>query len=136
MLECNSLGLAMMGGHRLRSAFNAVLNGHADTVIIMENDLYRHVKDAAVDEFLSKCKNVIVIDHSPNETTTKASMLIPAGTFAESDGIVVNNEGRAQRFFQVYESTEVVQESWRWLLNIGNAGRQSEIEVSGKILKM
>lgn len=119
MLECNSLGLAMMGGHRLRAAFNAVLNGHADTVIIMENDLYRHVKDAEVDAFLSTCRNVIVIDHSPTETTAKSSMLIPAGTFAESDGIIVNNEGRAQRFFQVYESTEVIQESWRWLLNIG-----------------
>jgi NADH-quinone oxidoreductase subunit G len=119
MLENNSLGLAMMGGHRLQSAFNAVLNGHADTAIIMENDLYRHGNAAAVDEFLSKCKNVIVLDHSPSETVSKASVVIPAGTFAESDGIIVNNEGRAQRFFQVYEATDVIQESWRWLLSIG-----------------
>jgi NADH-quinone oxidoreductase subunit G len=117
-LECNSLGLAMMGGHRLHSAFNAVLNGHADTVIIIENDLYRHGIDAEVNEFLSRCKNIIAIDHTRSETTAKASMVIPAGTFAESDGIIVNNEGRAQRFFQVYESTEVIQESWRWILNI------------------
>ena len=46
-------------------------------------------------------------------------MVIPAGTFAESDGTLVSNEGRAQRFFQVYEATDVIQESWRWLLNIG-----------------
>jgi predicted molibdopterin-dependent oxidoreductase YjgC len=26
-----------------------------------------------------------------------------AASFAESDGTVVNNEGRAQRFFQVYD---------------------------------
>ncbi len=117
--ECNSLGLAMMGGHRLQSAFNAVLNKHADTAIIMENDLYRHSKTSIVDEFLKTCKQVIVLDHSIHATTKKAGFLIPAGTFAESDGIIVNNEGRAQRFFQVYESTDVIQESWRWLLNIG-----------------
>ncbi len=119
MLECNSMGLAMMGGHRLHSAFNAVLNGHADTVIIMENDLYRHGKTTAVNEFLSKCKQVIVLDHLNHATVAKASMVIPAGTFAEADGTVVNNEGRAQRFFQACQPTDAVQESWRWLLDIG-----------------
>lgn len=123
--ECNSLGLAMMGGGRLQGAFNAVLNNHADTAIIMENDLYRHGKTPEVDAFLKKCKQVIVLDHSNHATAQKANFLIPAGTFAESDGTLVNNEGRAQRFFQVYEATEVIQESWRWLLNIGvSAGNE------------
>jgi NADH-quinone oxidoreductase subunit G len=118
--ENNSLGLAMMGGHRLNSACDAVLNGHTDTVIIMENDLYRHGKKDIVDEFFRQCKNVVVFDSMPHATTEKATIVIPAGTFAESDGTLVNNEGRAQRFFQVYESsTNVVQESWRWILNIG-----------------
>jgi NADH-quinone oxidoreductase subunit G len=116
--ECNSMGLAMMGGHRLNSAFNAVMNDHADAVIIIENDLYRHAKTDVVDKFLGKCKHVIVIDHTPHATTAKASILIPAGTFAESDGTLVNNEGRAQRFFQVHESSQVIQESWRWLMGI------------------
>lgn len=116
--ECNSMGLAMMGGHRLHSAFNAVLNGHADTVIIMENDLYRHGKAPVVDEFLKKSKQVIVFDHTPHATSEKAHILIPAGTFAESDGTLVNNEGRAQRFFQVHECSSLIQESWRWLLQI------------------
>jgi len=123
MPECNSLGLAMMGGHRLNSAFNALLNGHADTVIVMENDLYRHGYASVVDEFLNRCKTVIVLDHSTQATTKKSHFVIPAGTFAESDGTIVNNEGRAQRFYQVYESTDVIQESWRWLLYMGtNAG--------------
>jgi NADH-quinone oxidoreductase subunit G len=117
--ECNSLGLAMMGGGRLNDAFDAVLHGHADTVIIMENDLYRHGNEKVVDSFLQKARKVIAIDHSNTATVRKAHVVIPAGTFAESDGIIVNNEGRAQRFFQVYEATDVIQESWRWILNIG-----------------
>ena len=116
--ECNSMGLAMMSGHRLNSAFNAVMNEHADTVIIIENDLYRHAKHEVVDRFLGKCKQVIVIDHTPHATTAKATVLIPAGTFAESDGTLVNNEGRAQRFFQVHECSPLIRESWRWLLQV------------------
>ena len=118
--ECNSMGLAMMSGHRLNSAFNAVINDHADTVIIIENDLYRHAQHGVVDKFLGKCKNVIVIDHTPHLTSKKASIVIPAGTFAESDGTLVNNEGRAQRFFQVHECSPLIQESWRWLLQIAH----------------
>jgi NADH-quinone oxidoreductase subunit G len=117
--ESNSMGLAMMGGHRLNSAFDAVLNGHADTVIVMENDLYRHGRTDLVDEFLKECKRVVLFDHAHHATAKKSHVIIPAGTFAESDGTLVNNEGRAQRFFQIYESTEVIQESWRWLLSIG-----------------
>ena len=118
-----------MGGHRLNGAFNAVMNGHADTVIVMENDLYRHANATTVDNFLKKCKTVIVLDHSTNATSKKSQFVIPAGAFSESDGIIVNNEGRAQRFYQVYESKDTVQESWRWLMNMGiNAGnaRMSE----------
>lgn len=125
--ECNSLGLAMMGGHRLNAAFNAVLNGHADTVIVMENDLYRHGTAQVVDEFINNCKCVIVLDHSMQATAMKSHFVIPAGTFAESDGTIVNNEGRAQRFYQIHESTDVIQESWRWLLYMGTDAGNSRI---------
>lgn len=117
--ECNSLGLALMGGRRLDAAFDAVGNGHADTVIIMENDLYRHGREETVTRFLTKCSHVVVFDSLPNSTVRRASVVMPAGTFAESDGTLVNNEGRAQRFFQVFESGNDIQESWRWILDIG-----------------
>jgi NADH-quinone oxidoreductase subunit G len=116
--ECNSMGLAMMGGHRLHSAFNVIINGHADTVIVLENDLFRHGKTDQVDKFLKKAKHVIVLDHTPHATAQHAHVLIAAGTFAESDGTLVNNEGRAQRFFQVHECPVPIQESWRWLLQV------------------
>ena len=118
--ECNSLGLALMEGHALENAFEKARTDQADTAIILENDLYRHSDSKIVDEFLSKCKSVIVIDHSPHATTSKAQWQIPAGTFAEADGTLINNEGRAQRFFKVYEKSNV-KESWRWLMRIGAA---------------
>ncbi|PSR52589.1 NADH-quinone oxidoreductase subunit G [Adhaeribacter arboris] len=117
--ECNSLGLAMMGGHRLESAMEAIQNGYSDSVIILENNLYRSTDKVTVDSFLKNAKQVVVLDHLHHATSDKAHILLPAGTFAEADGTLVNNEGRAQRFYQVYPTAEDIQESWRWLIQIG-----------------
>lgn len=116
--ECNSLGLEMLGGHRLDSALAVLRNGDADTLVILENDLYRRADKHTVDELLELAKEVIVVDHLYNPTTEKATVILPAGTFAEADGTIVNNEGRAQRYYQVFVPKGEIQESWRWFLQI------------------
>ena len=113
--ECNTVGAALMGGRPLSAAFQAVRDGQADTVIILENDLYRRAPAAEVDAFLNTAAHVIVLDHLANPTTEKADLVLPAGTFAESDGTFVSSEGRAQRFFQVFVPENEVSASWRWL---------------------
>ena len=113
--ECNTVGAALIGGSPLTAAFEAVTNGRADTVIILENDLYRRAPAAEVDAFLAATKHVIVLDHLANPTTEKAELQLPAGTFAESDGTFISSEGRAQRFFQVFAPQNEVLASWRWL---------------------
>ncbi|WP_347156681.1 NADH-quinone oxidoreductase subunit NuoG [Pontibacter chitinilyticus] len=125
--ECNSMGLAMLKGHKLESAFEAVLNGYADTVLILENDLYRRASAATVNAFLNSSKQLIVLDYLHHATTEKAGILLPAGTFAEADGTLVNNEGRAQRFYQVYPTVEEIQESWRWLAELGTIMAHEQI---------
>jgi NADH-quinone oxidoreductase subunit G len=125
--ECNSVGLEMLGGHRLESAMQAMANGNVDTVIVLENDLYRRIDHPLADQFFNQCKEVIVIDHLYTATAEKATAIVPAGTFAESDGTLVSNEGRAQRFFQVFAPGGAVQESWRWLLQLGADGNHSSL---------
>ena len=58
MPECNSLGLAIMGGRRLQQAFEQIGNGLADSVIILENDLYRRAPSLNVDLFLKTAEHV------------------------------------------------------------------------------
>jgi|HubBroStandDraft_6_1064221.scaffolds.fasta_scaffold01943_6 NADH-quinone oxidoreductase subunit G len=113
--ECNTVGATLIGGSPLSAAFQAVQNGRADTVIILENDLYRRAPAVEVDSFLKAAAHAIVLDHLANATTEKAELILPAGTFAESDGTFVSSEGRAQRFFQVFVPQNDVLESWRWL---------------------
>ena len=100
--ECNSFGLALMGARPLREAFSITRNGEAAPLIILENDLYRHLPAKSVDSFLGSATQVVVLDHLENKTTAKADLLLPASTFAESAGTLVSNEGRAQRFFPVF----------------------------------
>jgi NADH-quinone oxidoreductase subunit G len=111
--ECNSFGLALMGARPLNEAL--ALTGKVDALIVLENDLYRRLPARQADGLLSLAAHRIVLDHLANRTTAKADLLLPAGTFAESDGTLVNNEGRAQRFFQVFAPQQEVRESWRWL---------------------
>ncbi|MGR6036381.1 MAG: NADH-quinone oxidoreductase subunit NuoG [Candidatus Nitrosoglobus sp.] len=113
--ECNSLGLHLMEGGNLEAAFKAVMEGAAETVIILENDLYQRAEQTTVDAFLQQAKHVVVLDHLRHDTTAKAEIALPVGTFAEADGTLVSSEGRAQRFFQAFRPDGDIQESWRWL---------------------
>ncbi|WP_413934054.1 NADH-quinone oxidoreductase subunit NuoG [Nitrospira sp. BLG_1] len=122
--EANSAGLALLGGGSLRDAFDSISQGKADTVIVLENDLYRRADQATVDAFLRKARTVIVIDSLEHRTAAHADILLPAATGPESDGTFVNNEGRAQRFYQVYIPQGEVIESWRWLKDLARAQSQ------------
>jgi NADH-quinone oxidoreductase subunit G len=116
--ECNTLGLGLIGGGNLLGALKAVQDGTADTVIILENDLYRRADQDMLDDFFRRCKHVVAIDSMQTPTTSKAEVLLPSGTFAETDGTFVNNEGRAQRSFKVMQPKEHALESWQWLLDM------------------
>ncbi len=123
--ECNSLGAGLLGGKNIDELLltPSTLRGEGrgegiETIIILENDLYRRADQQSVDDFLNKAKHVIVLDHLLNPTSSKAEIALPAGACAESDGTFVNNEGRAQRFYQVFKPHGDIQESWKWINDI------------------
>ena len=118
--RANSLGLALFGGDSVEAALERLTSGQADAVVVLENDLYRRTDAARVDAALAAAKVVIVADHQQTATTAKAHLVLPAASFAEGDGTLVSQEGRAQRFFQVFDPTyydarNMVREGWRWL---------------------
>jgi NADH-quinone oxidoreductase subunit G len=115
--ECNSVGLALMQARPLSEACELAGSGAAEigTLIVLENDLYRRMPAKQADKLLESAEHLVVLDHLANQTTAKAELLLPAGTFAESDGTLISSEGRAQRFFSVFAQEGDVRESWRWL---------------------
>nr|WP_044026213.1 NADH-quinone oxidoreductase subunit NuoG [Candidatus Blochmannia vafer] len=135
--DVNSIGLAMMTDKSLDDAFDVLCADDSSnitagsslsrtTVIVLENDLYRYISMKRISNMLKNINYLIVLDHQYNLIQEKASLVLPVANFVESDGTVVNYEGRAQRFFRLYDpnfytkNTEIL-ESWRWLYLIHDA---------------
>ncbi len=113
--DCNSIGAGLLPGGSIDDALRAIRDGSVETVVVVENDLYRHVDAALADELLGSAHHVIAVDSLTGATSGRAEVVLPAATFAEGSGTLVNNEARAQRFFQVFQPDGDVRESWRWL---------------------
>ena len=95
--ECNSFGLGLMGG----GSFKTLFDREIETLVILENDLYRRFESAKVQELFSRAKRVVVLDSVVTQVTTAADVLIPVAAMTEDQGTLVNFEGRAQRLFKV-----------------------------------
>lgn len=113
--EVNSIGLELLSERHFEDALIEVKQENINTILILENDLYHHFDEANVDALFENSDNSIALGYLKNKTTGRSSFVLPSAAFAEADGTVVNNEGRAQRFFQIYKPQNDVSSSWRWL---------------------
>ncbi len=127
--EANSLGLAMLVGDAAsKSAWKPCIADRPMIVVVLENDLYRRAPAALVDAALAKRRqgHAGAGSSAHRHHRQQAHLLLSAASFAEGDGTLVSQEGRAQRFFQVYDSSyykpeHQIREGWRWL-HACNAG--------------
>ncbi len=120
--ECNSLGVGLL--ERENSNTLTDLLDSTDTIstaIVLENDLFRRASTQQITAFAAKLEQLVVIDSLDNATVSLSDVVLPAATFAETEGTLVNNEGRAQRSFAVFEGAGDIQGSWQWLTNLGKA---------------
>ena len=113
--DANSIGVCMLGGHSVEE----LLATDFEVVIVAENQLTDAIDAQKLSQLLSD-KTVIAIDHQLLEWHKDVDIVLPAASFAEADGTLVSSEGRAQRFFQVYDNnyyhpTSNIKEGWRWL---------------------
>ncbi|CEA05149.1 NADH dehydrogenase subunit G [Pseudomonas saudimassiliensis] len=123
--EANSMGMTIMladeqADKSVEAALEALTEGRYDALVVLENDLYRRADPSLVDAALAAARVVLVVDHQQTPTSDRAHILLPAASFAEGDGTLVSQEGRAQRFFQVFEPSYynpdvLIREGWRWL---------------------
>lgn len=114
--EANSMGLAMLGANgSLNDAATRVAGESGITAVILETDIFYRTDKNTAKDFLSRCATSILLDSMENETTSEVDFVLPAGTFAESSGTFVNNEGRAQRYYQVFQPNNEMKSAWAWL---------------------
>ena len=113
--DANSIGVCLLGGHSVEE----LLATDFDVVIVAENQLTDAIDARKLSQLLAD-KTVIALDHQLLDWHKDVDIVLPAASFAEADGTLVSAEGRAQRFFQVYDNTyyhplSSIKEGWRWL---------------------
>ena len=115
-----------MGGGRLPQAIAAVARGEADTVVILDNDLYRRTASLLVDDLSGASPTCWRSRPLEDRVTAAGRRRAPVGARSPSrPGTFVNNEGRAQRFFAVLAPDGETREAWRWLRDLmGRLDRQ------------
>jgi len=117
--EANSLGQALLCGPDapdLASLEQRLAAGELDTLVVLENDLYRRGGEQQIGRLLQSCKHLFVLDGLDNRTTSAATLALPAASFAECEGTLVSLEGRAQRHYPVFQGPAERHPAWVWLL--------------------
>jgi NADH-quinone oxidoreductase subunit G len=121
--ESNSLGLALLVDDPNSDANMSIANltkqaSDFDVVIVLENSLERRGLSEQIDSLYKANTKVISMDILENTTLANSDLVLPAASYAESQGTVVNSEGRAQRYFPVYQPSTERLPSWQWLLKL------------------
>ncbi|KAA8383568.1 NADH-quinone oxidoreductase subunit NuoG [Acetobacter tropicalis] len=119
--DCNSMGLAMMGGAPLETIMARAKAGAIGTLIIIENDLTRRLDPPEIVDLLEAVPNIVLIDHTATPLWQNANLVLPAATFSEDTGTLISQEGRAQRFFPAVFPPAPIQASWRWVQDLARA---------------
>lgn len=138
--ECNSLGVNLHNDSAqlsLAALCQRAKDGEVDTLIVVENDLYRRAPRDQVDSLLANIKNLVVLDCVETETFAHSSLALPAASSFEAEGTLVSSEGRAQRHFPVFLPAEQRRASWQWLTRLGqalNKARFADIECFDDVL--
>ncbi|MBN7795647.1 NADH-quinone oxidoreductase subunit NuoG [Parahaliea mediterranea] len=128
--EANSLGQALLcegnGSPDLDALAASAEAGEIDTLLVLENDLYRRAATDQVDRLLANCQRVIALDQLDNPTTSASHLAVPAASVIESEGTLVSLEGRAQRCFPVFPPHAERHPAWVWLLaTLKELGREA-----------
>jgi NADH-quinone oxidoreductase subunit G len=114
--EANSIGLGLLDGRSLADVL-PVCAGRP--VISLERDLTRAPDLGAA--IFAEAASVAVLDHIETQTVRNADLAIATASFAGSDGIFVNLEGRVQVFFKAVFGDADPQASWLVLRDAGIA---------------
>ena len=125
--ECNSVGnLHFLSESALsieqviercssKSASTSVSDNDVSTsLVILEQDLAQ-LSEQQSHQLRQHCKTMIVLDHSHNDLTKIADVVLPVAAVSESNGHFVNFQGQLQRFSSVHIPLKPIMENWYWL---------------------
>ena len=126
--EANSLGLAMLRPRSMQELLHTLENKSIDNALVLENDLAWRLSEKSFSTLTKSIPNIIALDSLSTETTKRASMVLPALSFAESTGSLVSCEGRLQKYLSVYKNRDDLMSSFHLLMSLKNPSQVTTID--------
>lgn len=118
--EANSLGLALLGTKNLDDALDDLKSKKYSACVVVELDLARRLAPHRFNEFLAQVPELVAMDYFEHMTTQQAHRTLSSPAFSETTGTLVNNEGRAQRFYKVFHPKKSIPDAWRTIGQLFN----------------
>lgn len=113
--QANSLGLASLltdASLTIEQVCQQVSNNKLDGLLICENEL-SNLSDKVRDKLFACVSTIIALDHNQSVVTEHANVILPIAAFSESQGLLVNYQGRAQCFYPAFAPKLPIVPSWR-----------------------
>jgi len=118
----NTRGLAALGISTSPEAVEAILEdartGHTKALVVFGADLVGQLGREKVETALEALNFFVLIDIARTETSLYADVLLPAASFAETDGTFVNHRGRVQRIRRAFSPAGQAMEGWELLASL------------------
>ena len=118
----NTNGLAMQGLATTPAAVDEVLAGveagRVKALVLVRTDLTRWVDTARAERALEAAPYVVVVDTDGRPCAQYANVVLPIGTYAESDGTFTNHARRVQRFRQAVALPGQARHGWAALADL------------------
>ena len=107
----NTLGAKLIGlaTGRLSEMVEGVRTGSIKALLVLGED----ATDAGLSASdLEKLESLVVVNLLPDETTSKANVVLPSASWAEKRGSMINTRGRLQRLNRAISSPGQAREDW------------------------
>ncbi|MGA8660355.1 MAG: molybdopterin-dependent oxidoreductase [Chthoniobacterales bacterium] len=102
-------------GRRLGEIVQKVRSGEIKALVALGEDVTQFGLSS---EDLTKLSSLIVMDILPNATTARATVLLPASSFAEKRGSMINGKGRLQRLNRAIGPPTDARDDWEILRDL------------------
>ena len=103
--ESNSLGVALLAEDAKSIEELIIRADKFDVLLLLENDLHRRISPDQIDQLKNSGVKLVGLDVLENETLSACDLVLPVASYAESEGTLINSEGRAQRHYPVFATS-------------------------------
>ncbi|BGI51354.1 MAG: NADH-quinone oxidoreductase subunit NuoG [Buchnera aphidicola (Ceratovacuna japonica)] len=119
----NSISTSIMSKISLDDILKTAYRERNISIILIENDLYRLISKNIIEKILKKNNKIIVLDYINTNSMKKFTLSLPINSFLERTGTIVNYEGRAQKYFKLfdkkyYNKLSIRMDAWKWISKI------------------